>query len=80
MTSTRPRINECQVHTDTFHSALGGFVTRVAGALVAADHVDALTVPAQPVAQLTLVDIWEVIKQRLMFQRQFAGEKNTKGH
>lgn len=80
MTSTTRSINGCQVHTDTFHSALGGFVARVAAALVAADHVDALTVPAQPVAQVTLVDIWEVSKQRLMFQRQFAGGKNTKGH
>lgn len=70
----------CRVHTDTFHSALGGFVTRVTGALVAADHVDALTVPAQPVAQLTLVDIWEIVKKRLWFPREFTGEKNTKVH
>lgn len=54
----------CQVPTDTFHSALSGFVARVTGALVAADHVDTLTVPAQLVAQLTLIDIWEIIKQR----------------
>lgn len=54
----------CRVHTDTFHSALSGLVTRVTGALVAADHVDTLTVPAQPVAQLTLIDICKMIKQR----------------
>lgn len=54
----------CGLHTDTFQSALRGFVTRVTGALVATDHVDTLTVPAQPVAQLTLIDIWKIKKQR----------------
>lgn len=67
----------CPVRTHTLQSVLGGFVARVTGALVAADHVDALTVPAQPVAQLALIDIWEIIKQRSIFQKHFMGEKNT---
>lgn len=53
-----------RVHTNTFQSALGGFVACITSALVAADHVDTLTVPAQPVAELTLVDIWEIRRQR----------------
>lgn len=36
-------------HTNAVESVLGRFVTRVTGALVAADHVDTLAVPAQPV-------------------------------
>lgn len=57
----------CGVRTNAFHSVLSGFVTCVTGALVAADHVDALTIPAQPVAQLTLIDVWENIRQRWMY-------------
>lgn len=44
--------------TDTVLPVFGGFVARVAHALVPADHVHTLTVSAQPVAQLTLVYIW----------------------
>lgn len=35
--------------TDAVESVLGGFVTCVAGALIATDHVDTLAVLAQPV-------------------------------
>lgn len=47
----------CPAPTDTLQPALRRLVARVAGALVAANHVDTLAVPAQPVAQLAFVDI-----------------------
>lgn len=53
----------CPIRTDTVQSVLRGFVSRVAGTLVAADHVDTLAVPAQPVTQITFVDICERTKQ-----------------
>lgn len=52
------------IHTNTAQSVLSRFVPRVTGTLVAADHVDALAVPAQPVTQLTFIDICEITNQR----------------
>lgn len=45
--------------TNTLQSVLCGFVSCVTGTLVAADHVDTLAVPAQPVAQVTFIDVCE---------------------
>lgn len=53
----------CSVRTNTLHPVLSGFVPRVAGTLVASDHVDTLAVPAEPVTQLTLIDICERTRQ-----------------
>lgn len=50
--------------TDALQSVLCGFVPRIAGTLVAADHVDTLAVPAQPVTQVTFVDICERGKRK----------------
>ena len=47
------------VPTNAVQSVLSRFVSRVAGTLVAADHIDTLAIPAQPVTQLTFIDICE---------------------
>lgn len=44
-------------HTNALQAVLGGFVSRVTGALVATDHINTLTILAQPVAQLAFIDI-----------------------
>lgn len=67
-TSSGPELNSPESFFFSFlfcwltHAALPvwcGLVTGVTGALVGSRHVDALAVPAQVVAQLTLVDIWQ---------------------
>lgn len=45
------------IRTNTVQPVLGRFIACVTGALVAANHVDTLAVLAQPVTQLTFIDI-----------------------
>lgn len=61
----------CSIRTDTVQSVLSRFVSRVTGTLVAADHIDTLAVPAQPVTQLTFIDICERTKQWSNSHTQF---------
>lgn len=51
------------MHTDAGEPVLGGLIACVAGALVATHHIDTLPVLAQLVAQLTLVDVWQVYRK-----------------
>lgn len=55
----------CSGRTNAAQPVLSRFVACVAGALVAADHVDTLAIAAQPVTQLTFIDICEITKQWL---------------
>lgn len=61
----------CLIRTNTVQSVLSRLVSRVAGALVAANHIDTLAVPAQSVTQLTFIDICEKTQQLLNSYTQF---------
>lgn len=60
------QVNQSHIlpRTNTVQPVLAGFVACVACALVAADHIDALAVPAQPVTQLAFIYICKRRKPR----------------